>query len=134
MSRTSCFALERRKGIKEAVEGIFRVFPQKLCHLLRFEICSVFPASFKSKDGRSFILRLYLTVEQIRYAASVWVAVQSFPPSVQMQAYRQASEIIQYHQKYNQQAREYHARRKRQKLRALGIHVEKLRCCIQDNS
>jgi RNA polymerase sigma factor (TIGR02999 family) len=26
------------------------------------------------------------------------------------------------------------ARRKRQKLRAFGIEVEKLRCCIQDNS
>jgi hypothetical protein len=40
----------------------------------------------------------------------------------------------QYHQRRIQQAREHHARRKRQKLRALGIHVEKSGCCIQDNS
>jgi hypothetical protein len=76
----------------------------------------------------------YLTVEQVRFAASVWVAVQSFPASVQKQVYTQAAEIIQYHQRRNQQAREHHARRKRQRLRALGIEVEKLRCCIQDNS
>ena len=77
---------------------------------------------------------LYLTVEQVRFAASVWVAVQSFGALVQRKVYTQAAEIIQYYQRRNQQAREHLAQRKRQRLRALGIEVENLRCCIQDNS
>ncbi len=69
-----------------------------------------------------------------KHAASTPVAVQSFPPSVQWQVYQKASEIIRYHQGRNRQAREHHARQKRQRLRALGIDIEKSTCYIEDNT
>ena len=65
---------------------------------------------------------------------SVSVGIGSgLPRSAQNQAFHQAAGIIQYRQSRNRQAREHHARRKRERLRAMGIEVQKLRCCIQDN-
>ena len=73
---------------------------------------------------------LYLTVEQVRTAASAWVEAQSRHSAARRGIYRDAAEKIAYYQKHNQQSRIYHTRTTVARLLAMGIDVHQLPSCI----
>jgi hypothetical protein len=73
---------------------------------------------------------LYLTVEQVREAACVWVEAQDLSAPARRRKYRKAAARIAYYQRRNQQARQSHTKTTRQRLRNLGITVNQLRSCV----
>ena len=77
--------------------------------------------------------RQYLTVEQVRDAASAWVEAQGLPPSARKKIYQETAARIAYYQRRNQQARKSHTKRTRQRLRAIGIKLDRLRSCVPDD-
>jgi len=89
---------------------------------------------FTSGSEKKTTENLYLTVEMVRYCASIWVSAQCLPPSTRSILYQEAVENILYHQNHNRQARFYHTKKTLQQLRNMGIEVAKLPCCIPRNS
>ena len=73
---------------------------------------------------------LYLTVEQVRTAASAWVEAQSRHSAARRGIYQDAAEKIAYHQVHNQQSRIFHTRTTVAGLLAMGIDVDQLPSCI----
>jgi SRSO17 transposase len=53
----------------------------------------------------------YLTVEQIRYAASVWFDAHCLPGGARWKRYQEAAERIAYHQRHNRDARRSHTKK-----------------------
>ena len=73
----------------------------------------------------------YLTVEQVRLAASAWITAQQVKPSVQYQFYQKIIDTIVYHQNRNRDSRVSHWKTAIKKLKAKGIDVNKIQTCIQ---
>jgi hypothetical protein len=76
---------------------------------------------------------LYLTVEQVRDAASAWIEGQALPPSARPIVYRKVAERIGYYQHRNRQARQSHTKKTLSRLRNLGIEVGHLKSCVPDD-
>ncbi len=77
---------------------------------------------------------LYLTVEQVRQAASVWTQVQDMPASVRWRQYQKTAAQIAYYQRRNQQARRSHTQTAHRRLRRIGIRLDQLRSCVPEDS
>ena len=73
---------------------------------------------------------MYLTVEQVRMAASAWVEAQSRHSAARRSIYQDVADKIAYYQMHNQQARVFHTRATLARLQALGIEVGQLPSCI----
>ena len=73
---------------------------------------------------------LYLTVEQIREAASTWVAIRMLPYSARQILYQRVAKKISYYQRRNLQARKSHTKTTLRRLRKLGIKVSRLKSCV----
>lgn len=82
---------------------------------------------FINASEKKKIDSLYLTVEQVRYAANVWMASHDLPRAARKKRYREAAERIAYYQHRNQQARRSHTNTTFRRLRQLGIKVSRLR-------
>ncbi len=68
-------------------------------------------------------------MEQVRDAASVWVAAQCLPKRARSILYQHASHRIAYYQWRNRLARESHRKRTLATLVARGIKIEELPSC-----
>ncbi len=77
---------------------------------------------------------LYLTVEQVRYAASAWTQVQDMPFAVRWRQYQKTAAQLAYYQRRNQQARCSHTKKARRRLRRIGIRLDQLKSCVPDDS
>jgi len=73
---------------------------------------------------------LYLTVEQVRPAASTCVQVQSLPPAARRDAYEKTAERIAYYQRRNRAARQSHTRTTILRLAQLGVKLLWLPSCV----
>lgn len=71
-----------------------------------------------------------LTVEQVRSAMNVWLQAESHKPAARQKAYQQELKRQEYYQRRNEQARKSHTKTTTQRLRDLGIDVDKIKSCI----
>ncbi len=74
-----------------------------------------------------------MDAEQMRHAASSWVATRDPPRSVRRRQCHQAARRIAYPQRRNRQARAPHTMTTRRKPRKPGIRVDRLRKCVPDD-
>ncbi len=72
---------------------------------------------------------LYLTVEQVRVAASAWLTAHALPSSARKVIYEKAARIITYRQRKNRDARICHTRKTLQSLKNKGIKIKQLKFC-----
>ena len=77
---------------------------------------------------------MYLTVEMVHEAASAFVAGLELPPSGRRKIYQKTVDKITYHLRRNQQARKSHTKSTFQRLRALGIEIDKLPSCEPEDT
>lgn len=73
---------------------------------------------------------LYLTVEQVRLAASAWITVQQVKPSVQYRFFQKIVDVIAYRQNRNRDSRVSNWKTSIKKLEVLGIDINKIQTCI----
>ncbi len=72
----------------------------------------------------------YLTIEQVRLAASAWITAQQIRPLVQYQFFQRTVDVITYHQNRNRDSRVSHWKTSIKKLKALGIDINEIQTCI----
>ena len=72
----------------------------------------------------------YLTVEQVRLAASAWITSQQVKPSVQYRFFQKIIDVIIYRQNRNRDSRVSHWKTAIKELEALGIDANKIQTCI----
>ena len=72
----------------------------------------------------------YLTVEQVRLAASAWITAQQVKPSVQYCFFQKVVDVIVYRQDRNRDSRVSHWKTSIKKLKALGIDINEIQTCI----
>ncbi len=72
----------------------------------------------------------YLTVEQVRQAASTWVEAQPLLPRDRTKLYHHTADVIAYYQSRNRQARIAHTQKTLFELQRLDINVKQLRSCV----
>lgn len=72
-----------------------------------------------------------ITVEQVRSAMNVWLDSADLPPRCRRQRYQKERQQQRYYQRRNQQARTSHTKTRRRELTALGIHVDRIKSCLQ---
>ena len=84
-----------------------------------------------SKSGEKKTLKQrYLTVEQIRLAASAWITAQQVKVSSQCHFLQKIADVIMYYQIRNRDSRVSHWKKTIKKLEALGIDINKIQTCI----
>lgn len=73
-----------------------------------------------------------LTVEQVRSAVNAYLDVMDLPPDVRRRRLDEELRKQHYHQCRNEQARRSHAKTKRERLRELGINIDRMKSCVPD--
>jgi len=68
----------------------------------------------------------YLTVEQVRLAASAWITAQQVKSSVQYRFFQKVVDVITYRQNRNRDWRVSHWKTSIKKLKALGIDINEI--------
>jgi hypothetical protein len=71
-----------------------------------------------------------VTICQVRDAANALLDALPLNADDQNKRLAKSARILRYTQARNAAARASHAKSRQEQLRRIGIHVEKLRCCI----
>jgi hypothetical protein len=75
-----------------------------------------------------------ISVEQVRSAMNVWLAVADLPPSVRRKRFDEELQKQQYYQRRNWQARKSHTKTRIQRLAAVGIDVSRIKSCLDNRA
>lgn len=75
-----------------------------------------------------------ISVEQVRSAMNVWLAVADLPPSVRRKRFDEELQKQQYHQRRNWQAGKSHTKTRIQRLAAMGIDVTRIKSCLDNRA
>ena len=75
-----------------------------------------------------------ISVEQVRSAMNVWLAVADLPPSVRRKRFDEELQKQQYYQRRNWQARKSHTKTRIQRLAAMGIDVTRIKSCLDNRA
>lgn len=75
-----------------------------------------------------------LTVEQVRSAMNTWLSAADLKPSARHERFEQELARQRYHQQRNEQAKKSHTKTRIAELAELGIDVDRIRSCIQEDS
>lgn len=75
-----------------------------------------------------------VTICQVRDAANALLDALTLNPQDQKRRLAKAARIIRDTQRRNAAAKKSHAKTTRERLKALGVNIEKMRCCIPEPS
>ena len=89
-----------------------------------------FAGKFNNPLEKKTLKEPYLTIEQVRLAASAWITAQKVKPSVQYHFFQKVVDVITYHQIRNRDARVSHWKKTIKKLEALGININEIPSCM----